>query len=84
MKNSVLTLLIVTALLLGACASSKPAPVQTSSASGDTPITEQYRKTVQANAEKTGAKVNWVNPPDEDDLARYKKDDKDDDKDDNG
>jgi len=70
-----IVLLVLTPFLLGACATSKPATTSpatqapaaatTSSASK----TDKYRQVVENKARKSGARVTWVNLPDEDDLA---------------
>ncbi|HMB58411.1 MAG TPA: hypothetical protein VKN35_00735 [Xanthomonadales bacterium] len=67
-----LALIASAALLLGACASSQPAPTATASAdaSGEPSKTAQYQQAVQRNAKAKGVHVHWVHPPDEDDLDK--------------
>jgi len=67
-----LALIASAALLMGACASSQPAPTATASADGTTEISKaaQYQQAVHQNAKAKNVHVHWVHPPDEDDLEK--------------
>ena len=78
MKNPMLTmakttgmaLLLITALLLGACASSQPAKTAAATSSTEMSKAAQYQQAVHKNARANNAQVHWVHPPDEDDLDK--------------
>jgi hypothetical protein len=66
MKKCRIIILTVITLLLGACATTTPTD-------GNAEMTkaEKYRALVSAEANKKSVDLTWVNPPDEDDLAKY-------------
>lgn len=75
MNKTAIALLILAPFLFSACATSKPA---TTAAATQAPAavtaatpskSDKYRQVVENKARKSGARVTWVNLPDEDDLA---------------
>ena len=65
-----LTVVAITSLVLGACAST-PHHTDASATQVDPGIAKQYRSHVNRLARIQGADVVWVNPPDDEDLAKY-------------
>jgi len=63
-------LLLLTALLLGACASSQPAKAPTATSTTELSKAAQYQQAVHKNARANNAQVHWVHPPDDDDLDK--------------
>ena len=69
MKTRHSTLISITFLavaVLSGCAGTRPAP-ETVTVGSDT---ARYMQAVQANADKTGADVVWVNPPKDEDEKK--------------
>ncbi len=76
MKKPVLILLNITALMLGACASQKPAPAQPQSAAAVPAATkpmspsQEYRSYVEEHARRVHAELHWYHIPDDDDVDK--------------
>ena len=78
MKSPMLTLarttgtalLLAAAMLLGACASSQPAPAPTASATTEASTSAKYQQAINDHAKKKNVHVHWVHPPDDDDLEK--------------
>ena len=73
MNKSRILLPAMAMLFLTGCATSQSQFAGTPAAS-DQSLQDQYMQAVSASAAANNAEVHWVNVPEEDDLARYKKD----------
>ena len=71
MNKFLISAVSVTALTLGACASQPSSGVAEISAVQDMTNAERYRAAVNSQARAKNVQVQWVNPPDEDDLKEY-------------
>jgi outer membrane biogenesis lipoprotein LolB len=67
MKKYRIIMLTLIALLLGACATTTP-----TSHNAEMTKAQKYRALVSAEADKKSVDLTWVNPPDEDDLEKYR------------
>jgi ribonuclease HI len=71
MNKFLISAVSVTALTLCACASQPSSGVADVSAAQNMTNAERYRAAVNSQARAKNVQVQWVNPPDEDDLDEY-------------